>query len=155
MAKKKYDIGVRKNKKQKKDTGASLTIKCVLSIACAVLSVIALVYMFLNKNKFFVDEKLDLGILSIPFPADVTILFLVVIVFVMIISLYFSILAMHEYLRRKNNPSDLEKQLELIESQFIEKEKKVYISSKEKMRQLEQMENDAKERLKRKYGDNK
>lgn len=153
--KNKYDIGVRKNQKKKKDAGASLTIKCILSIACAVLSAFALIYMFINQDKFFIDEKLDLGIFAIPFPADVTVLLIIVVALVMIVSLYFSILAMHEYLRRKNNPSDLEKQLELIESQFTEKEKKVYISSKDKLKQLEQMENDTKERLKRKYGNDK
>ena len=60
-----------------------------------------------------------------------------------------------EYRRRKNRPSDLEKQIELIEAQFTEREKKTYISSKEKMRQLEESERKHKENLERKYGDNK
>ena len=152
---KKYDIGVRKNQKKKKDEGFALGFKCFVSMGFALVSVIAFFYLLINKDTLLAEEIFDLAFFQIKFTPTIMICsFILVLLFVFICG-YFSVLSLMEYRRRKNRPSDLEKQIELIEAQFTEREKKTYISSKEKMRQLEESERKHKENLERKYGDNK
>lgn len=154
MAKNKFDIGVRKNIKKKKDAGFSLAVKTFISAICAIASFLGFFILLLNKDKFLEEEKIDLVLAQIPITPTIMIVLFIVLLLMIAIFLYFSILSLHEYFRRKNNPSDLEKQLELIEKQFTEVEKKTYISSKEKMRQLEANEQALKQHLQEKYGDN-
>ena len=154
MAKNKFDIGVRKNIKKKKDAGFSLAIKTFISVICAIGSFIGFFILLLNKNKFLEDEKIDLVLAQIPITPTIMIVLFILLLIMIAIFLYLSILSLHEYFRRKKNPSDLEKQLELIEKQFTEVEKKTYISSKEKLRQLEANEKELQQHLKEKYGEN-
>lgn len=151
---KKYDIGVRKNQKKKKDAGFSLGVKCFISMAFALAAVVAFFVLLINKDTMLAEEIFDLAFFQIKFTPTVMIITFVCILLFIFVCGYFSVLSMMEYMRRKNRPSDLEKQIELIESQFTEKEKKTYISSKEKMKQLEEAERKHKENLDKKYGGN-
>ena len=53
---KKYDIAVRKNQKQKKDNGATLTVKFIMCICTAVLSLFGFLYVLFNKNKLLFKD---------------------------------------------------------------------------------------------------
>lgn len=151
---KKYDIGIRQKQKKKKNPSLSLTIKTIFSILCFIISAIGILYLFLNRNSVLVNETLDIVFFKLKFTPTVILIICGVMILIMIISLYLSILALLEQIRRMKHPSDLDRQIELIESQFAEQEKKVFISSKEKLKQLEQQEKEHQELLRKKYGDN-